>query len=289
MEGEADEYAARLALCKARVLPLRGMTVPRGELTGLTLQSRLELRVVTALQKLDIPPVSSVMCCDSTCAISATHSTRSLLPYFQNRVAEIKDNMDQIRKFCPLDNVQYVETSLNPSDISTKATATLDSLGPESFHQTGPNFLCLPREQWPVTSDVPQEDLPEDEYRVRDKFVFSAAMRINFCHSSVFPANPWGVVEGLLQYSNNIKKVIRIVARYLRGLESGLRKNSSMTIDNPVAYTIVAADPKKQELDKAEKLLLLHGMVFTQEAWEAGKLDSLLPTKEGRLIVLYQS
>ena len=58
-----------------------------------------------------------------------------------------------------------------------------------------------------------------------------------------------------------------------------------MTIDNPVAYTIVAADPKKQELDTAERLILLHGMIYTQEAWEAGKLDSLLPSKDGRLTV----
>ena len=75
------------------VKPPRGMTVPRGELTALTLQSRLVLRVVSALQMLDIPPVGSIMCCDSKCAISATHSTRSLLPYFQNRVAEVKDNI----------------------------------------------------------------------------------------------------------------------------------------------------------------------------------------------------
>ena len=286
LEDDADDdYAARLALCKARVLPLGGMTVPRGELTGLTLQSRLVLRVVSALQRLDIPPVSSVLCCDSKCAISATHSTRSLLPYFQNRVAEVKDNIEQIQKFCPVEEIQYVESSLNPSDISTKATATLDGLGPDSFHQLGPTFLCLPRDKWEVSCDFAREDLPDDEYRVRDKFVFSAAMRINFCHSSIYPDNPWRVVEGLLQYSNNIKKVIRIVARYLRGLESGLRKNTDMTIDNPVAYTIVAADPKKQELDTAERLILLHGMIYTQEAWEAGKLDSLLPSKDGRLTV----
>ena len=284
-DDSVAQYAARLALCKAKVPPLRGMTVPRGELTALTLQSRLVLRVVSALQRLDIPPVSSIMCCDSKCAISATHSTRSLLPYFQNRVAEVKDNIEQIKKFCPVEEIQYVESSLNPSDLSTKATVSLDALGPDSFHQLGPKFLCLPRDKWEVSCDFAPEDLPDDEYRVRDKLVFSAAMRVNFCHSSTYPDNPWKVVEELLHYSNIIKKIIRIIARYLRGLESGLRKNTNMTIDNPVAYTIIAAEPKKHELDTAERLVLLHAMIFTQEAWTAGKLASLLPSRERRLIV----
>ena len=178
-----------------------------------------------------------------------------------------------------------MESSLNPSDLSTKATASIDVLGPDSFHQLGPKFLCLPRDMWEVSCDFAPEDLPDYEYRVRDKLVFSAAMRVNFCHSSTYPDNPWKVVEELLHYSNNIKKIIRIVARYLRGLESGLRKNTNMSIDNPVAYTIIAAEPKKHELETAERLILLHAMIFTQEAWTAGKLASLLPSREKRLIV----
>ena len=54
-EGSDDEFAARLAICKAKVPPLTGITVPRGELNALTLQSRLVLRVVSALQRLDHP------------------------------------------------------------------------------------------------------------------------------------------------------------------------------------------------------------------------------------------
>merc|ERR1712101_9836 len=151
------------------------------------------------------------------------------------------------------------------------AAMNLDELGPDSFHQLGPNFLRLPRGQWDVSSNFVPEEIPADEYRVRDKLVFSAAMRANFCHSSTYPSNPW--------------KVVRIVARYVRGLESGLRKNVNLTIENPVAYTIVAAEPKKYELETAERLLLLHGMVHTQEAWVAGKLTSLLPSKQGKIIV----
>ena len=71
----------------------------------------------------------------------------------------------------------------------------------------------------------------------------------------------------------------------MRGLDSGFRKNNQMTIDNCVAYTLIAAVPKRHELQTAERLLLLHGMVETHEALIAGKLSSLLPSMDGKLIL----
>ena len=173
-------FEARLAICKAKVPPLRRLTVPRGELTALTLLSRLILSVTIALQKLDTPPVSSIMLSDINCSISAVNTTRPLLPYFQNRVAEIKDNMDQVKKYCPMEDVFYVPSALNPSDISTRATLKVSEIGPGSFHQSGPSFLSLGRDSWPVTRDFSANDVPEDEVRVRDKTVFCAAARANF-------------------------------------------------------------------------------------------------------------
>ena len=60
LQGDGDVYASCLIMCKARVLPLRGLTVPRGELTALTLHSRLLLTDIIALQKLCTSPVSCV-------------------------------------------------------------------------------------------------------------------------------------------------------------------------------------------------------------------------------------
>ena len=278
-------YCARLAICKAKVPPLRGLTVPRGELCALTLLSRLVLSVVIALQKLDHRPVSAVMLVDSKCSISALQTKRALLPFFQNRVAETKENMEQVAKFCPMEEVHYVETGLNPSDMSTRATAKMSALGPDSFHQSGPEFISLPWEEWPVSREFSASELPSDEFIVRDKPVFSAAIRANFCLRKVHPKNPWTAIEELLFYSDDIRKVLRILARYLRGLEAGFRKSQEMSIDNVVAFKLVAADPKKRELERAEQLLLLHAMVQTQEAQAAGKLASLLPCRVGKIIV----
>ena len=69
-------------------------------------------------------------------------------------------------------------------------------------------------------------------------------------------------------------KVIRIITKYLRGLDAGFRKSNAMKVENVAtfstfqhvaAYNVISADPTKTELDSAgaERLLLLHGMVHS--------------------------
>ena len=280
-----DHFAARLSLCKARVPPLTGLTVARGEMNGLTLQSRLMLVVILALQKLEAKPVSAVMLCDSKVAISAAKSKRALAPYFQNRTAEIIDNLQQMRRYCSIEDIMYVKSSDNPSDLSTKEGCSVHELGPDSLHQSGPTFLSWRRDLWPVLTHYEPSDIPDDELKVRDKFAFTAAARLNFCHTNIHESNPWKALEEILHYSNSFQKVKRIVARYLNGLQAGLSKNEKMNIENPVAYEVVSRWPRKHELESAERLMLLHGMVDTVEALNAGKLKTLLPYRDGRIIV----
>ena len=70
-----------------------------------------------------------------------------------------------------------------------------------------------------MSQDYVSNDLPIEEYRVRDKVVFSAAFRANFCNAStiVQTANPCKVIEELLSFSNDLRKILRILARYLWG------------------------------------------------------------------------
>ena len=148
-EVSSDEprlFSSKLALCKAKVPPIDGPTTPRGELTALCLLSRLVLTVIIALQKLDVKPESAILLIDSQCSINAVDSKRLMTSYFQNRVCEIKENLEFTRKYCPVEDIYYVESSLNPSDISTRATSKLEDIGPNSFHQRGPNFLSFRRE-----------------------------------------------------------------------------------------------------------------------------------------------
>ena len=107
--------------------------------------SRMLLSVARALAKLDEKPIGAVPLLDSRCVISALEVTSGhLLPFFQNRLAEIHENFVAVSKFCPVEPVHWVPSKLNPSDLLTRGNVNLRDLGPTSYHQLGPEFLCWP-------------------------------------------------------------------------------------------------------------------------------------------------
>ena len=276
-EGVGD-YDANLCLSKGRMCPLRGYTIPRSELCGALLVSRLMLAVVLALCRMDECPVKAIMLLDSRCIISALELTSSkLLPFFQNRLAEIYENLQSIAKKCEVEQVHWVHTDQNPADLLTRGTARLRDIGTNSFHQKGPNFLSSPRDRWPVTRDFVPEEIPDNEMRHKP-LNFSAAVRAGVDKAGILTE----VVENLTCYSNSMIKVQRILARVIRGW--GIR-DWGLVITNPRALTKIADEPTVEELNKAKKVLLVHGMKSTSQALGEGKLASLLPVWQGMLIV----
>ena len=170
-------YSSSLLCSKAKVTPLRGLTVPRSELSGGVLMSRLMLTVATALSRLQEQPKGAVMLMDSTCTISCLEeNAKRLKPSFHNRRGEILENMDEIRKLVPLEDIHFVPGELNPADIPTRGDSKLQDIGPNSLWQIGPQFLSLPRDQWPITREFIREPIPDEEKR-HVKAVASAAFR----------------------------------------------------------------------------------------------------------------
>ena len=274
--AECDgHYLASLLCAKARVTPQSGLTIPRSELSGMLLQSRLTLTSVKALQtEPSMKPTGVVMMNDSRCSISSVDkSTTALKPFFLNRVSEILENMSEMRKYCEVEEIQHVGGELNPADLATRGGAKVTDLGPGSFWQQGPFFLSLRRELWPVSRSCVKEDLPEEEVRTR-KAVVVAMMRGSVVKrdTSKLP-DLWKAVQRILNYSNNIVLVKRILARVVRCWKV------TKTVD------VVSPDPTAEELIEAEQLLLVSAMVETATAYNQQKLTSLLPEREGMLIV----
>ena len=293
--SQEKHYSAKLALCKAKVPPLDGLTIPRGELTALCLLSRLTHVVVSALQKLDNKPTSAVLLVDSQCSINAVDSRRLMKPYFQNRVSEIRENLNLTRKLCAVEDIQYVESKLNPSDISTRATSKLKDLGPNSFHQNGPSFLCFPREKWPVSRDFDRKNIPEEEFKVSNLISGVYGVAVNEC--SFQPDVDF--INSILGYSRSLLKVQKIAARCLRVYSKGCMldkkkpvmdnprsiRNQQLLKSSPNMYSVLSRNVSNDELIEVEKLLLKYSMSPTYEALEKGHLDSLLPVIDGGLVV----
>ena len=279
-------FETQLVFAKSRVCPLRGYTVPRSEISALLLLSRMMLIVLRALSVLQEKPTSAVLLSDSQCAISSLSSvSRNLLPFFQNRVSEILENIQLLRKFCEVE-VLYVPGDQNVADILTRGNVKLADLTSSCQYMRGPVFLSSPRSEWPVSSTVDFVSPPEEEMRLKTPKVWAAAVRATYQTPDLVPSpsNPLRVVEKIAEYSNSLRKVTRILARYLRGRK---RENSGIRMDrfNPRALSLIALEPTKQELDAAKHLLLLLGSVQTCDALSAGRLASLLPERKEGLVV----
>ena len=280
-QAECDyDYEASLLCGKARVTPLTGYTVPRSELSGVVLETRLALTSVKALQtEPSMKPKGVVLMADSECTISAVDTTtRALKPFFHNRVSEVLENMSEMKKYCPVEDIHHVPTELNPADLATRGNTKVCDIGPDSFWQRGPSFLCSKRDLWPISRDFVRADVPDDE--VRGKPAFLACLRAYAMTSSALSSSlpdMWLAVQRVTQYSNSINKVIRILARLIKGWQMKSRREVP-TVDN-------IGEPTANELESAERLLLLSAMPDTVNAEVDGKLASLCPEKDGNIVV----
>ena len=219
--------------------------------------SRLVLRVVTALQSLDSKPVSCVILLDSECTISTLEASSSLLkPYFHNRRSEILENMESVSKFCIMEPVHWVSSSHNPADLLMRGTAKLDDIGLSSTWQVGPKFLSLPRERWPVDRDCvinKSERIPKDEMRSPISYLRVALAQV--CKG--IDISLFSSMESVLNCSNDLQSRIRVVARLIKAWSATSKDQAKNLIKQELSRT---------DLEKAERFILLFGMIQTATA-----------------------
>ena len=159
------DYQSFLLCAKAKVTPLSGFTVPRSEISGLVLQSRLALSSLKALAvEPDLKPSGVTLLSDSECAISAVETSTSILKhFFHNRVSEIRENIVEMQSYCPVEEIHHVSGDLNPADMATRGSTRASDLSPDSIWWHGPDFLCMQRESWPVSRSFVVTSVPSEE------------------------------------------------------------------------------------------------------------------------------
>lgn len=142
------DFSSHFLTEKSRVTPLNGMTIPRSELNGVLLESRLTLSVAKARStEVDLKPSCVTLLADSECSISAIENTTSAFkPYFHNRLSEIKENLEEISKICHTEPIFHVPGTLNSADIATHSGVKIADIGPDSTWQRGPLFLSHRRD-----------------------------------------------------------------------------------------------------------------------------------------------
>lgn len=142
-----------LMMAKSRVAPAKiKLTIPKLELLGATLLTRLIKYVVEAIkEKVEIDDV--VCWSDSTIVLSWLRIPPHNLQVFEgNRVSQILN--------CGLNLTwRHLPSELNPADVASRGCRATDLVGHPLWW--GPQWLRSPSELWPPNIvDRPQSDLP---------------------------------------------------------------------------------------------------------------------------------
>ena len=110
-----DGNRSWLLMSKAKVAPIRTLTIPQLELTAFLLAARLLCFVSKAYKHIDI--ISKHIWCDSQIVLHWLVSKRTLKPFIQNRV-------DEINKILPKFNKHFVPSAENPGDLVSRGSTS---------------------------------------------------------------------------------------------------------------------------------------------------------------------
>ena len=265
-----------LLLSKSRVSPIHGTTVPRAELQGLTVLSRL---MVTVAKSLPDKPEKAILIGDSECSIAALEKTGGILgPYFGNRVAKIHENLAQLREHVDeVEPVWHIPGPLNPADLATRGHAHPADVGPGTVWQEGPDFLKeINRDTWPLSRTFRGDSVPQKELRSKHEVQNLTISPLKFKGSY-----GWSQIQSLvisvMERTNSWTKAQGILARLLRAKGSKVDENQRRQL--------IEITPQAQDLEAARHLQLLSSRDETIAAMKNGKLKSLMPEIKKGLVV----
>lgn len=146
---ESGDVTVRLIASKSRLAPLKAVSIPRLELLGALIGTRLTMQVCTALK---ISSHEVTYWVDSVnVGYWIRSQSREYKPFIAHRVGEIHE--------CSVPSQwRYVPTNVNPADHGTRGL-TVEELANTSQWWNGPEFLKRSEDKWPECKfDVPASE-----------------------------------------------------------------------------------------------------------------------------------
>ncbi|KAK3739698.1 hypothetical protein QZH41_004056 [Actinostola sp. cb2023] len=150
---------------KARLAPIKSVTIPRLELTAAVVSSKIGNKIV---EELDLNVEKPTYWTDSTTVIRyIVNEQNRYQTYVANRVQTIRDKTDP-------DQWRFVPGKDNPADDASRGLE-IESLNRQHRWISGPDFLWKPENEWPVLTIDMDESIQNDP-EVKTSTVHSAIM-----------------------------------------------------------------------------------------------------------------
>ncbi|XP_073949686.1 uncharacterized protein [Choristoneura fumiferana] len=147
----AGAITVRLLASKNKIAPIKPTTIPRLELCGVLLGSRLFTKLLSSLT---LKFSNVFFWCDSMIVLAWLESSpTNLKPFVRNRVSEVQD-------VTAGHTWNYVPTKENPADLVSRGM-NAKLLASSALWWTGPEFLKQDSTSWPASPSSLNTKLPE--------------------------------------------------------------------------------------------------------------------------------
>ena len=195
-----------LVIGKARVAPLKCMTMPRMELVAATLSVKISVLLKKELQ---IPIKKEMFWTDSEVVLAYIRNEAKRFKIFvANRIELIKEHSDECQWF-------YVSSKQNPADHASRG---IDICNQNKVQEwlLGPKFLWKPEEKWNVNRTYTQVNSDDPELKKDLVVSYMSAT------SDVLSA-----LEMHVSYWSRMVRVVALVIRFKNNLVSAIKHKAS--------------------------------------------------------------
>ncbi|KAI2646060.1 Transposon Tf2-9 polyprotein [Labeo rohita] len=192
-------------LGKARVAPLKPVTIPRLELAAAVLAAQIDRMIK---REIEIPCMESVFWTDSTSVLKYIfNDTTRFKTYVANRVRKIRDLSEKSQW-------RYVNGFLNPADAASRGLSIDSFLGSDRWLH-GPEFLLLSESNWPCFPEEQMNNSVDDSEVKKEAMAFSTVMTRAHDPINKFIEHfsSWNSLKRATAWILKFKKMLRLLSQ----------------------------------------------------------------------------